>query len=437
MEGMIFGYLSADGTAPLAFATKPTITRTESTIIREYDEDGNVSYRIEGDHADDTKIEIDQAAGIAYIDGTEIIIDADEITVIEEIETTPALAYGFISGDQGSWNSDQFQKEWAEKWEKVNWNKEWKENWNQGEWNKQWKENWKENWDEEAWKAHWDENKKNWEDATFEWKIKMEDCENGSVKMKLYENALEGYNYEIIDFSKDLEGHEDVLKFYLERIQSAEGNDLHAKHGDLYRSLELVRAKQLRDDMSKEEIATMKKEYREAHEALRRTRDLRYRELEVKEREVRSSKERKEKKEDQSSIDDLSEARFFTYAAHLDSSDSDNLLVVKMAPNAGFTYTSDLMSIDSESEVITLTGNVVLAVSDVVKVDGVKVRYVVSPNPENGIKGYTVLMSSDHSELIESIHDKENNLFEYKVRVVKEVDTVDGVDAKSKIEKRQ
>ncbi|MDX1477665.1 MAG: M56 family metallopeptidase [Saprospiraceae bacterium] len=61
--------------------------RTETLILRETDDQGNTVYRIESDGEGKSSIVIDEAASVARIDGQEIIIDADSIIVIEEVET--------------------------------------------------------------------------------------------------------------------------------------------------------------------------------------------------------------------------------------------------------------------------------------------------------------------------------------------------------------
>ncbi|MDX1408843.1 MAG: M56 family metallopeptidase, partial [Saprospiraceae bacterium] len=68
--------------------------RTETLILRETDEAGNTVYRIESEGGGKSHIMIDEAASLAVIDGQEIVIDADSIIVIEEVETE--LPFGHV-----------------------------------------------------------------------------------------------------------------------------------------------------------------------------------------------------------------------------------------------------------------------------------------------------------------------------------------------------
>ncbi|RLD21669.1 MAG: hypothetical protein DRI69_03450, partial [Bacteroidetes bacterium] len=436
MEGAYFEF-STDGSAPLAFSGESTITRTESTIIREYDDEGNVSYRIEGEHAGDTNIEIDAEAGVAYIDGSEIKLDADEITVIEEIETTPR-GYSFFAAPQvGSWNSgewnEKFNKEFKEKWNSEEFQKQWKENWDQEKWNKQWKENWNEG----EWKQHWEDNKDKWKDATKEWKLKMEDSEDGNSQMDAYKKALEEYNIHLEELNGDLEGNDGEYVAYLNLVKKSEGADSDNADEDLIIVRELVRKQRVDGEMSEDEIIKLKKEYQEAYNAASHDHKLHYKELKEIEVEARELKEKKELKKDQSSIEDSGDVQFFAYSV---SPAADAEVIVVRGPDMtgtkNVTWTADLVNYDTDTHVVKLTGNVELSVGEVKVTDDAKLVYVGSPDGEESLKGYTVIVSSDHPDLADKV-TIEADVIEYKVKVVEKTGSVNGVQSKSEVQKRQ
>jgi beta-lactamase regulating signal transducer with metallopeptidase domain len=438
LQGMIFEFKLDSVPAPFSYSYEPTITRTESTIIREYDDNGNVSYRIEGDHADDTTIEIDQDAGIAYIDDKEIVIDADEITVIEEIETTPAMVYSFSPRTEGEWSSKDFQNEWREKinsefnekWNSKEIKRQWKENWDQ----KKWIKLWKENWDKDGWKAYREENKDDWGDASKEWKVIMEDSENGGMKMKLYEDALEGYNYKIIELNKELEGQEGALKIYLEALENSEGENLHTGKEDLDRALELVRKEQFKGDMSEEEISKWKKEYKEAYDAANKDRKLRYRELKAREKKTRELKEKREFKKDQSSVGESGEAQFYTFSG---TNDSNDMLVVTIAPNAenNMSLVADRIDFDSENNVVTLAGNATFYTGETVVVESGQIEYLGSADGAESLVGYSILVTDANPDLNEN-RGADGEDVEYEIKVVKAIGSAHDSKAKIRTQKR-
>ena len=100
------------------------------------------------------------------------------------------------------------------------------------------------------------------------------------------------------------------------------------------------------------------------------------------------------------------------------------------------TYTADEVFYDSDSRVITLTGNAELAVGEVRTIEADKIEFVVSPEGEEGLTEYTVIVSSDMQESGDK-DDTGDDVIEYKVKVVKEVDSVQVSNTKAITRKRQ
>lgn len=165
------------------------VVRSESVIIREVDENGKATYRVEGS-AGETTIEIDSEAGIAIVDGERVTLDSDSIFVIEEVETSRNTVNGYFLGGQydqdvviewdsatwaqnWNWDSEKWAKEWKESWDSEEWSNQWKEawnsqqdsaNWGHGNWDsEEWAKQWKEQFNEEEWKEYWEKHKDEWE----------------------------------------------------------------------------------------------------------------------------------------------------------------------------------------------------------------------------------------------------------------------------------
>jgi beta-lactamase regulating signal transducer with metallopeptidase domain len=210
--------------APEARAAK---SRTKSVIIRERSEDGSVNYRVEGSNPN---IEIDEAAGMAIIDGQEVIIDSDSIIVIEETETRPAHGiHAYAIAPDVRWNAEKWNKEWKANWDSVEWKTQWENTWDAEKWN----EEWKTNWNQEEWDKYWKENRDKW----LEYSKQMEEYRNSP--------EWKAYIQEIHEHSKKLNSEQMEEIIFLEK----DG----AKHEYRIRSREDVdQARQLRGEELKQ-----------------------------------------------------------------------------------------------------------------------------------------------------------------------------------------
>jgi len=251
------------------------------------------------------------------------------------------------------------------------------------------------------------------------------------------------------------------LLVYLDLLQRVEGENLdNAKHDLLVVRdyVQIVRDYVQRDstseDLSRDKIIELKRTYYEAYEKTARDDKPQYRKLkerEVKSRELierelrsRDVKEVKELKKDQSALDATGDVRFFSYST--DSNLSGNVFVIAandFVDQEGMSWIADTVHYNLESQVLALTRNVELSVGVVLATKGAKLAYVVSPDGEEGLPGYTVIVSADHIDLsadhidLSDQEDTAGDQIEHDIKVVIETGEVNVVKDKSNVRKRQ
>ena len=319
---------------------------SKSIIIREKDEDGSYHYRIEGD---DSSIQIDPAAGIAFIDGQEVTLDSDSVIVIEEIETTHN-GFAYHVAPDFKWNSEEWSKQWNEtvnspewqaKWEE--WRTDWQDNWDSEEWAKHWKEaqennqEWQEQWSKE-WKEQWSRDGQQWQEYSDEMRARIEEYHN-SPEWQSYKEQIQKY--------QDQLDENDTNYNYFYRIRT---------HSD-----------SLHDGAHEYEIRA-----KELHE--RHNNGFYFQEGEARDLE-RKARKKKDDGNDQSSV--LQEYEQLIAVAPTGS--TQRVLFVESSPRlAGnnITYTADVVEVKGDAEVITLTGNVHLK-SDNTVISGDEIIYEV------------------------------------------------------------
>ena len=301
---------------------------SKSVIIRERDEDGSFHYRVEGDNPN---IQIDPAVGIAFIDGQEVTLDSDSVIVIEEIETTHN-GFAYEVAPNFKWNSEEWSRQWNEtvnspewqaQWEQ--WSKEWKDNWNSEAWQKQWKEaqehngEWQKQWTQE-WKEQWSRDGEQWQEYSDEIRQRIQEHQN-SPEWQEYKEKIQKYK-------EDLDTDDAKYNYFYEIRTSSDSLRERAREYE-------TRAKELRE-RNRNEF------YFETDEA----RDL-----------ERKARKKKDGDNDQSSV--IQEYEHLIAVAPTGS--PQRVLFVESTPHlagSNVAYTADIVEVDGDTEMITLTGNV-------------------------------------------------------------------------------